>query len=43
MWQSLDMEASVIELMVVEMELVWEGDKLCVKAGAQVVVCCVSF
>ena len=43
LWQALDVDPEIIELMVGELELCWSGDRLCVRSGAQVVMCGVSF
>ena len=36
LWESLDVEPSLIELLAAELQLRWEGGRLCVKAQAQV-------
>ena len=37
LWEALDVEAGVADLMVFELELVWDDGRLCVRSGAQVV------
>ena len=36
LWAALDMDVELVDLFVAELELVWDGEHLCVRAGAQV-------
>jgi len=36
LWMALDIESEMVELLVGELELCWNGEHLCVRAGAQV-------
>ena len=40
LWEALDVDPALVELLAAELQLVWQDGALCVKAGAQVPIGC---